>query len=126
MIQLEAWGALSSVRMNFPSPGHDRRRSRKRLFLSKVVDADDPVLQGPRDERCFRRRRTTGRSVFGAYPSQMSGQVDAVMYRALAAKFFDSVRNHWISTSRSRSVSLGRDALVSADIAPAILGERYG
>ncbi|EEN87668.1 hypothetical protein RHOER0001_5309 [Rhodococcus erythropolis SK121] len=44
----------------------------------------------------------------------------------MAAKVFDSVRNNWISTSRSRSVSLGRDALVSADIAPAILGEWHG
>lgn len=54
--------------------------------------------------------RTTGRSVFGAYPSQMSGQGGCGDVQALAAKFFDSVRNHWISTSRSRSVSLGRDA----------------
>lgn len=53
-------------------------------------------------------------------------RVDSAMYKALAAKIFDSVRNHWISTSRSRSVNTGRDALVSADIAPAILGDIYG
>ena len=52
--------------------------------------------------------------------------VDAVMYKALAAKVFDSVRNHWIKTSRSRSDNDGRDARVSANIAPAILGDTYG